>query len=103
MSTRRNCERLVVRLLCELRGVHIGNPDLNGPKPLFAKSLTVSADTNGGGDEDRRRAMQHMSHVTMATGRRFSGWPRDSVALQWGRTRVPPIGTSETEKKRPPE
>jgi hypothetical protein len=57
VSTRRDRERLAVRLLCELRGPHIGNPDLNRSKPLFAKSLAMSADTNGG--RGRRRSASH--------------------------------------------
>jgi hypothetical protein len=49
VSTRRDSERLLVRLPAELRGPDVGNPDLNRSKPLLAKSLAMRADTNGGG------------------------------------------------------
>ncbi len=51
-----------MRLLGELRGPHIGNPDLNRPKPLFAKALAMSADTNSG--RRRRLPASHAHNVT---------------------------------------
>lgn len=62
MLTRCDGERLVVRLFCELRGPDVGNPDLNRSKSLFAKSLAMSADTNGG--SGRRLSTSHAAHVT---------------------------------------
>jgi hypothetical protein len=49
MSARRQGERLLVRLLGELWGSDVGNPDLDGPEPLFAESLSVCADADGAG------------------------------------------------------
>jgi hypothetical protein len=40
---------LLVRLLGELWGSDVGNPDLDGPQPLLAESLSVRAYANGGG------------------------------------------------------